>query len=254
MVKPNTFLEAIRAGQPQIGLWASLCSPIAAEIVAGAGFDWALIDMEHAPNNLQSVTAQLQVFAAYDTTPLVRPDWNDPVLVKRLLDAGAPGLLFPMVQSPDEAAAAVAAVRYPPAGIRGVSGMTRANRYGRDTDYFATVQNETAILVQVETRQALAQAEEIAAVDGVDGVFFGPADIGADIGLLGKPMDKAVWDLIRPVAHKLMAKGVPVGTLVMDPEFARSLIDDGFTFVACGTDATLLSRSTDALRAKMLEP
>ena len=247
-VKTNAFLAAIRAGRPQIGLWVSLSAGFSAEAVAGAGFGWYLIDMEHSPNDLNSVMAQLQVFAAYETTALVRPDWNDAVKVKRLLDAGAPGLLFPMVQTPDEAARAVSASRYPPQGVRGVSGTTRANKFGRVTDYFARVQEETAVLVQVETQAALDTALEIGAVDGVDGVFFGPADIGADLGYLGQPMHPAVWDAILPVARALIAAGVPVGTLVTDPQFARRLIDDeGFAFVACGTDAGLLARGADTL-------
>ncbi|MEZ5650501.1 MAG: HpcH/HpaI aldolase/citrate lyase family protein [Burkholderiaceae bacterium] len=247
----NPFLHAIRAGRPQIGLWVTLSNPFAAEAIAGAGFDWALIDMEHSPNDLNSVIGQLQVFAAYGTTPIVRPDWNDPVKVKRLLDSGAPGLLFPMVQSADEASRAVSATRYPPRGIRGVSGTTRANRFGRISDYFTRIEEETAVLVQAETREAVARASELGAVDGVDGVFFGPADIAADIGLLGQPMNPAVWDLIKPAARALLDAGVAVGTLVQDAAFARSLIDEGFTFVACGSDAGLLARGADKLLATM---
>ena len=248
----NPFLAAIRAGQPQIGMWLSLSSAFAAEAVAGAGFDWVMIDMEHSPNELTSVLGQLQVFAAYGTTALVRPDWNDAVKVKRLLDIGAPGLLFPMVQSAAEARAAVAATRYPPDGIRGVSGTTRANGFGRISDYFARVAQETAVLVQIETGAALAGAAEIAAVAGVDGVFFGPSDIAADLGLLGQPMHGAVWDQILPVARRVRAMGIPVGTLVFDAAFARRLIaDEGFTFVACGGDTALLARGADALLKAM---
>jgi 4-hydroxy-2-oxoheptanedioate aldolase len=247
----NPFLAAIKAGRPQIGLWLSLSSNFAAEAVAGAGFDWVLVDMEHSPNDLQSVMAQLQVFAAYDTTAIVRPDWSDPVKVKRLLDLGAEGLLFPMVQNAEEAAAAVAACRYPPRGVRGVSGTTRANKFGRVSDYFTRVEDETAILVQVETRAALAVAHQIGAVDGVAGVFFGPADIAADMGLLGQPMHGDVWAAILPVAERLMTVGVPVGTLVSDADFARDLIARGFTFVACGQDTGILARGADALAQRM---
>jgi 4-hydroxy-2-oxoheptanedioate aldolase len=247
----NRFLASIRSGQPQIGLWLSLASGYATEAVAGAGFDWLLIDTEHSPNDLSSVLTQLQVLAAHPVTPIVRPDWNDPVLVKRLLDIGAPGLLFPMVQSPEEAARAVAATRYPPHGIRGVSGCTRANGFARMSDYFSRIEEETAVLVQVETRAAIAQALEIGRVEGVDGVFFGPADIAADIGLLGKPSDPAVWDVIRPAARKLIEAGIPVGTLVFDPAFARSLVAEGFSFVACGSDAVLLARGADSLSRTM---
>lgn len=248
----NPFLAALRAGRPQIGIWISLCSPFAAEAVAGAGFDWALIDMEHSPNDMTSVLGQLQVFASYDTTAIVRPDWNDAVQVKRLLDIGAPGLLFPMVQSVDEAKRAVSASRYPPRGIRGVSGTTRANRFGRITDYFTRIEAETALLLQVETRAAVALADQIGAVDGCDGVFFGPADIAADMGLLGQTMHPDVWALILPVAKRLIAAGIPVGTLVTDPAYARKLLDEGFRFVACGTDAGLLARGADDLRKTMM--
>jgi 4-hydroxy-2-oxoheptanedioate aldolase len=248
---PNPFLAALRAGRPQLGIWISLCSPFAAEIVAGAGFDWALIDMEHAPNDMTSVLGQLQVFAGYQTTAIVRPDWNDAVKVKQLLDLGAPGLLFPMVQSVEEARRAVAATRYPPRGIRGVSTLTRANQYNRVTDYFTRIEDETAVLLQVETVAAVRAAEAIGAVDGCSGVFFGPSDIAADMGLLGQAMHDDVWALIMPVAKRLIAAGVPVGTLVLDVAFARRLLAEGFTFVAVGTDAALLARGADNLLGAM---
>ncbi len=250
-VKPNAFLAKLRAGTPQIGVWVGLASPFAAEIIAGAGFDWAMIDMEHSPNDLTSVLGQLQAFAAYDTTAMVRPEWNDAVLVKRLLDIGAPGLLFPMVQSVEEAKKAVAATRYPPNGIRGVSTSTRANKFGRVTDYFSKAEGELAVLLQVETRAAVNLAVEIGQVQGCDGVFFGPADIGADMGILGQPMHSDIWDFILPAAKRLMAAGIPVGTLVGDSTFARRLLDEGFTFVACGVDASILSRGADALVQSM---
>ena len=247
-LKTNAFLAGLRAGKPQLGIWISLCSPFAAEVGAGAGFDWALIDMEHSPNDLTSVLGQLQVFEGYPTTAIVRPDWNDPVLVKRLMDLGAPGLLFPMVQTVEEAVKAVASTRYPPRGIRGVSTLTRANKFTRVTDYFDRVEDETAILLQVETRAALAVAHEIGAVEGCAGVFFGPSDIAADMGLLGQALHPDVWALIMPAARRLMAAGVPVGTLVTDVAFARNLLAEGFGFVAVGTDGGLLARGADSLR------
>ena len=245
----NPFARALKSRDKQIGLWISLASNIAAEVTAHAGFDWALIDMEHAPNDYRSVLGQLQVFAGSDTTALVRAEWNDTVAVKKLLDIGAQGLLFPMIQSVEEARRAVAATRYPPKGVRGVSGTTRATRYGRVKDYLGRVEDETAVLLQVETQAALDAAEDIAAVDGVDGIFFGPADIGADMGLLGNPMHPDIWARIRPVAKALMARGMPVGTLVTDPGFAAELMDEGFTFVACGLDTGLLARASDKLLA-----
>lgn len=246
----NRFTRAIAAGEAQIGLWISLCSNLAAEVVATAGYDWALIDMEHSANDYFSVLSQLQVFAASRTTPLVRVEWNDPVAVKRLLDLGAPGLLFPMVQTVAEAERAVAATRYPPRGMRGVSGATRATAFGRIPDYATRIEDETTVLLQLETRAAIARADEIAAVDGVSGIFFGPADIAADIGKLGRPMDPEVWALIKPAAQKLIARGMPVGTLVMDPAFAAELLNEGFTFVAIATDTGLLARAADAALAQ----
>lgn len=246
----NPFTRAINAGEKQVGLWISLCNNFAAEVVSTAGYDWALIDMEHSANDYFSVLGQLQAFAASPTTALVRVEWNDAVAVKRLLDLGTPGLLFPMIQSVEEAKQAVAATRYPPHGVRGVSGATRATAFGRITDYVAQVEDETAVLFQLETRAAVEQAEAIGAVDGVSGIFFGPADIAADIGKLGKPMDPDVWALIKPAAQKLIAKGMPVGTLVTDPAFAADLLNEGFTFVAIATDTGLLARAADAALAQ----
>ena len=246
-IAPNRFTKTLAAGDKQVGLWISLCSNFVAEVTAHAGFDWALIDMEHSPNDYFSVLGQLQVFAASDTTAIVRVEWNDTVAVKRLLDLGAPGILFPMIQSVEETEQAVAATRYPPHGVRGVSGATRATKFGRVSDYVARVENETAVLLQLETRAAVEQAEAIADVDGINGIFFGPADIAADMGKLGKPMDAEVWARIKPAAQKLIAKGVPVGTLVLDPAFATELLNEGFTFVACGTDASLLAKASDHL-------
>lgn len=247
----NPFTQAIAKQQKQIGLWVSLSSNFAAEVVAGSGYDWVLVDMEHSPNDLNSVLAQLQVFAASGSTAIARPQWNDPVMVKRLLDIGAPGLLFPMIQTVEEAQAAVAATRYPPNGIRGVSGSTRANAFGRVSDYFDNIEKQTTILVQLETRNAIENTLAIGSVEGVHGVFFGPADIAADIGKLGQPMCDEVWDLIRPAAQQLIDKGIPVGTLVQDPDFASDLLNNGFSFVACGSDTGLLARSADALLAKV---
>jgi len=248
----NNFTASIAENASQIGLWVSLSSNFSAEAIAPSGYDWVLLDMEHSPNDLNSILSQLQVFAASDaTTAIVRPAWNDPVMVKRLLDIGAPGLLFPMIQSVEEAQQAVASTRYPPRGIRGVSGSTRANRFGRVTDYFDRVEQETTVILQLETQAAIAQAQEIAAVDGVSGIFFGPADIAADMGLLGKPMDPAVWDVIRPAAKQLMDAGVPVGTLVLDATFAAELLREGFSFVACGSDTSLLAKGADSLLASV---
>lgn len=251
LYQTNTFTESIRAGRKQIGLWVTTSNNFTAEAIASAGYDWVVLDMEHSPSDLQIVLGQLQAFEASPTTALVRPVWNDSLVVKGLLDLGAPGLVFPMVQSAEEAEAAVAATRYPPRGLRGFSGTTRANRFGRVTDYLERVEEETTVIVQLETRAALEQADAIAAVDGVDGVFFGPADLAADIGLLGQPLADEVWDLITPVARRLDDSGTPVGTLVSNAATASRLLNEGFTFVACGTDLGLLARGADALLANV---
>lgn len=249
----NPFTHALKAKEKQLGLWVGLCSPFVAEVTAPAGFDWVVIDMEHAPNDYMTVLGQLQAFARTPTTALVRAEWNDAVVVKRLLDLGAEGLVFPMIQTVAEAQAAIAATRYPPRGVRGVSGMTRASRFGRVTDYFARVEEELTVILQIETQAALAVASDIGAVDGVSGIFFGPADIAADMGLLGDPMNPKVWEAIWAAARPLIDKGVPVGTLVNDAAFAAKLLNDGFTFVACAQDNVLLSRAADALVATVKE-
>ena len=246
----NPFLSALARGERQIGLWVSLCSNFAAEVVSTAGYDWAMIDMEHSANDYLSVLAQLQAFAASSTTAMVRVEWNDVVAVKRLLDLGAPGLLFPMIQTVEEAENAVAATRYPPNGNRGVSGSTRATAFGRISDYNDRVEQETAVLIQLETCAALKHAEAIAEVDGVNGIFFGPADIAADMGKLGNPMAPEVWEAIKPAAQKLIKRGMPVGTLVTDPKFAAQLMNEGFTFVAIATDTGLLARAADQALAQ----
>ena len=249
----NPFTRALAEGRPQTGFWVTLSSNFVAEVIAPAGFDWVLLDMEHSPNDYFSILGQLQAFAGTGTTAIVRVEWNDPVAVKRVLDLGAPGVLFPMIQSAREAEQAVAATRYPPRGIRGAAGSTRATKFGRLADYVARVEQETSVLLQLETLAAVEAAEEIAEVEGVSGLFFGPADIAADMGLMGKPMDPAVWEVIRPAAKRLMAKGMPVGTLVLDAGFAAELLNDGFSFVACGVDSAVLARGTDALLAAVRE-
>lgn len=247
----NSFLKALRSGDKQVGLWVSLASNYAAEVTAGAGYDWLVVDMEHSPGDVQTTLGQLQAIAPYPGTAIVRTPWNDAVMVKRLLDIGAQGILFPMVQTADEARAAVAATRYPPDGIRGVAGSMRGSRFGRISEYYARANDETAVIVQVETRAALDQALEIGTVAGVDGVFFGPADIAADMRMIGQPLHNDVWARIMPAARALADRGVPVGTLVTDPAFAAQLMRDGFTFVACGTDTGLLAKAADGLLARM---
>ena len=249
----NAFKHAIAKGELQIGLWCSLCSNITAEIVSHSGFDWLLLDTEHSPNEVPDVLAQLQATQAGTASAIVRPAWNDAVLIKRVLDIGAQSILVPYVQNAEEARRAVAAVRYPPAGIRGVAAASRASRYGRVKDYLKNADGEICLLVQVETRAALDQLDEIAAVDGVDGVFIGPSDLSASFGHIGNPQHAEVQAALQQSAKRLQAAGKPAGILTLNEEEARRYIAWGYTFVAVGSDIGLLGRGADAL-ARTFKP
>jgi 4-hydroxy-2-oxoheptanedioate aldolase len=245
----NKFKHALKAGKPQIGIWSSLSSHIVAEVLGGAGFDWVLLDTEHSPNELPMVQQQLHAMTEGSATPIVRVPWNDMVMVKRFLDIGAQSLLLPYVQTVEEAKSAVAYTRYPPRGVRGVAGATRATRYGRIKDYFKLVENELCLLVQVETRKAMANIEAIAAVDGIDGVFIGPNDLSADMGYLGNWQHPEVWKVMEEAAKKIRNAGKAPGILVGEADGKRCL-DMGYLFVAVGADVGLLARGAEALGAK----
>jgi len=246
----NPFKHALVAGKQQIGLWVSLASPYSAEVVAGAGFDWIVIDTEHSPNEVDTTLAQLQVVAAYPVSPVVRPAWNDKVLIKRHLDIGAQTLLVPYVQDGEEAAAAVAAVRFPTRGVRGVAGVTRASRFGRVADYAKRAEEELCLLVQIETRAGLDNLEAIARTDGVDGVFIGPADLAAGLGHLGDQGHAEVQSAIQDAIRRIGACGKPSGILTPDEPTARRYMEWGTTFTAVGLDAAILARETEKLAAK----
>lgn len=243
----NAFKRALSAHKSQIGLWCSLASNYSIEVAAGAGFDWLLLDCEHSPNDLESLLAQLQAVAAYPTTPVVRVPWNDTVTIKRVLDIGAQSLLIPYVQTPDEARAAVAAVRYPPSGVRGVAGSTRATRFGRVKDYAKCAQEELCLLVQVETESALRHVESIAAIDGIDGIFVGPADLHASMGHAGEVANPKIFALIEDTLRRIRAAGTAPGILVTDKDLALRCIEAGSLFTAVGVDTAILARGTDAL-------
>ena len=249
-VAANPFKRALRAGRPQIGLWSSLASNLAVEVVAGAGFDWLLLDMEHAPNELPMIHAQLQAAAGGSAHPIVRPPWNDMVVIKRLLDIGVQSLLIPYVQTDEEARNAVAYTRYPPHGVRGFATGPRANNYGRITDYVQTYADELCVLVQVETRQGLDSLEAIAGVDGVDGVFIGPADLAAALGHAGELKHPEVQAAIEDAIRRLVACGKPPGILTGDEQLARRYLGLGCLFTAVGSDLALLARGADALAAR----
>ena len=247
---PNNFKRAIAAGRQQIGFWVSLASAYSAEIVAGSGFDWLVIDTEHSPNEVDTTLAQLQVMAAFPVAPVVRPAWNDKVLVKRHLDIGAQTLLIPYVQDADEAAAAVAAMRYPTRGVRGVAGVTRAAKFGRVRDYAKRAHEELCLLVQIETRAGLENLERIARVEGVDGVFIGPADLAAGLGHLGDQGHAEVQSAIKDAIGSIKACGKPAGILATDEASTRRYIEWGTVFTAVGLDVMVLARETEKLAAK----
>ena len=246
----NTFKHAIVKGQLQIGLWCSLCSNITAEIVSHSGYDWLLLDTEHSPNEVPDVLSQLQAVQTGTASAIVRPAWNDMVLIKRYLDIGAQTLLIPFVQTADEARAAVAATRYPPAGIRGITGSGRASRYGRVKDYLKNASSEICLLVQVETKSALDQIEKIASVEGIDGVFIGPNDLSASFGHLGNWGHADVQAALKDAVVRLKKIAKPAGILTPNEEEAKRFIDWGYTFVAVGSDLGLLAKNADALARK----
>jgi 4-hydroxy-2-oxoheptanedioate aldolase len=246
----NAFKHALAQGRLQIGLWSSLCSEMAAEIVSDSGFDWILLDTEHSPNEIPGLMTQMQAMERGTATPVVRAAWNDAVLLKRILDVGAQSVLIPFVQNADEARRAVAATRYPPQGIRGTAGSARGSRYGRVKDYLKKANAEICVLVQAETREALGQLEAIAKVDGIDGVFIGPSDLAASLGHIGELTHPEVQKAIEDAGRRLKALGKPAGILTLNEDEARRYISWGYTFVAVGADVGLLARGADALAKK----
>lgn len=246
----NAFKRGLRAGRPQIGLWSSLSSNYSVEVIAGAGFDWILLDTEHSPNDLESVLTQLQAAAPYPTTPVVRVPWNDMVTIKRTLDIGAQSLLVPYVSTAEEARAAVSYTRYPPQGLRGVAGSTRATRFGRVKDYAKRAPEELCVLVQVETQQGLDQIEAICAIEGVDGVFIGPADLHASLGYTGETANPKVLPVIEESVRRIRRAGKAPGILTGVEADARRFLDAGALFVAVGADVAILARGAEALAAK----
>ncbi len=246
----NPFKAALKTGRPQFGIWCSIPGSAHTEALACCGFDWMLIDTEHAVMDHTTVLAMLQAAAPWPTHAAVRPGWNDATEIKRLLDLGAQTILVPYVQTAEEAARAVAAVRYPPQGMRGVAGATRASRFGQVKDYVARANEEICLLVQAETAEALARIEEIATVDGVDGVFIGPADLAASMGYPGQPAHPEVKAATLDAIARLRRVGVPAGILTFDATFLEEAVAAGTIFTAVDGDASLLYRSARAVAAK----
>ena len=246
----NTFKRALARGKPQIGLWSSLSSNYTVEVIAGAGFDWILLDSEHSPADIENLLTQLQAAAPYPTHPVVRIPWNDMVTIKRVLDIGAQSLLVPYVSSKEEAQNAVSFTRYPPAGVRGVAGTTRATRFGRIADYARRAHEEICLLVQVETQGALDNIEAICGMDGVDGVFIGPADLHASLGHPGEIANPKVKPMIDDAIRRIRKSGKAPGILTPNEADARHWLDCGALFVAVGADVGILARGAEALAAK----
>ncbi|GHE22906.1 4-hydroxy-2-oxoheptanedioate aldolase [Halomonas urumqiensis] len=248
---PNAFKQRLLAGEPQTGIWLGLTSPYAAEIAATAGFDWLLLDVEHAPNDLTSLLAQLQAMEPYASHPVVRPPTGDAVLLKRYLDIGVQNLLIPMVETPEQAAELVAATRYPPRGKRGVGHvLARASRWGQVEDYLWRADDEICLLLQVESPEALDNLEAIAAVDGVDGVFVGPADLSAAMGQLGNPGHPEVVAVISDAIARIRATGKAAGIVTADEREARDYLEAGCTFVGVGIDTLMLASALRGLAGR----
>jgi 4-hydroxy-2-oxoheptanedioate aldolase len=243
----NAFKAALAEGRAQIGLWVTIPGSDNAEAMAGCGFDWLLIDTEHSTVGLDTVKSMLQAMAPYPVSAAVRPGWNDAVEIKRILDAGAQTILVPYVQNAEEAARAVAAVRYPPSGMRGVAGITRATRYGLVDGYTANADSEICLLVQVETAEALHHIEAIAAIDGVDGIFIGPADLAASMGYPGNPSAPQVRAAILDAIARIRTAGKPAGILSLDPAFLKEAVAAGSVFTAVDVDQAILLRGARAI-------
>lgn len=246
---PPTFRDRIAGStRPQVGMWVCTGSPLVAEICAGAGLDWLLIDGEHSPIGLETTSALLQAVAPYPVTPVVRAPSDDAVVLKQLLDLGVQNLLVPMVDTAEQAAAVVRAVRYPPRGIRGVgSALSRGARWNRVEGYMADADQHVSLFVQVESVTGVENAAAIAAVDGVDGVFVGPSDLAASMGVLGQQTHLDVTAAVRATFEAVRGAGKPVGVNAFDPAVARSYLEAGASFMLVGADVALLARGSEAL-------
>jgi 4-hydroxy-2-oxoheptanedioate aldolase len=245
----NVFKATLKERRHQLGIWNTIGGNTVPDMLGGAGFDWVLIDCEHAAIEAVKVLPALQAIAAHpNVSAIVRPAANDPTLFKRLLDMGAQTLLVPYVQTVEEAEQAVAAMRYGPHGVRGMAGMTRATRYGQVDDYFATAYHELCLILQIETVQGMQNLEAIAKTSGVDGIFIGPADLSASMGLPGQTSHPKVVAAINDMIARLDAINVPVGVMALDPKMAQAFISSGVHFTAVGVDLVMLADSVKALR------
>ncbi|MGI5158700.1 HpcH/HpaI aldolase family protein [Microbispora sp. CA-102843] len=250
-----TFRDALTAARrPLIGMWVCSGSPLVAEICAGSGLDWLLIDAEHSPNGLESLLAQLQAVHGYPVTPLVRPPAGDPVVIKQYLDLGVQNLLIPMVDTAEQAAATVSAVEYPPRGIRGVgSALARGSRWNRVPDYLRTARETISLYLQIESAEAVGNVEAIASTPGVDGIFVGPSDLAASMGVLGEQDHPEVVAAVEHCLRAAAAAGVKVGLNAFAPALARRYLTAGADFILVGADVQLLARGSERLAAEFIE-
>src|SRR5690606_16390292 len=247
---PNTFRQKLLARETLIGTWLSTTSPMLAEVAGVCGYDWLLLDGEHAPNDIPVLTAQLQAINASNSAGIGRPPVNDQTLIKQYLDIGFYNLLIPFIESAEQAAYAVAATRYPPAGVRGVAGMTRASAYGTEVDYFKQVNDHIGVILQIESRAGVEAVEEIVAVEGVDAIFIGPSDLSAAYGYLGQPQHPEVQKAIAHVHNVVAAAGKASGILAVVPDEAERYIQQGFSFVGVGVDLSVHKNALMQLRSR----
>lgn len=249
----NAFKQLLKSsgGHPPVGTWILSANPLVAEAIGCAGFDWGVVDMEHAPLDVPGVVHMLQAVASTKMLPVVRVPWNDAVVVKRVLDAGATALMFPMIQNADEAERAVAATRYPPEGVRGVAGMSRASRFGTAHHHLKTANQHISVILQLETPAALQQVNAIAQVKGVDALFIGPADLSAAMGHLGEAHHPGVLDLMGQTAQRCKGLGMAIGTIGDTPELVAQYRAAGFDFVAIGSDLSLMMRGARSAIASL---
>lgn len=251
-VEPDSsFKDALKGAEHSLtGIWVCSASPLIAEICAGAGFDWIFIDAEHSPNDLQSILAQLQAVRSYPVIPVVRPAVNDPVLIKQFLDLGVQSLIIPMVNDAQQAANAVAACHYPPKGVRGVgSALARSARWNRISDYLTRADETITVIVQIESDEAVKNVEDILATDGIDGIFIGPSDLAASMGVIGQQNHPDVVDAVLTSIKAAKSAGKYAGVNAFDSATARRYMDAGADFVGVGADVALLARATEALAA-----
>lgn len=249
---PNRFRENLRAGQTLIGCWCALGNPVTTEVLGLAGFDWLVLDGEHAPNDITTFVPQLMALKGSHSAPVVRPPTNEPVIIKRLLDIGFYNFLIPFIEDEEQAVRAVASTRYPPAGIRGVSVSHRSNNYGTVPEYFSLINDHITLLTQIESQGGVDNIDAIAAVDGVDGIFVGPGDLSAALGYLGQPNHPEVQRVIQHIFARAAEHGKPSGILAPVEADARRYLEWGARFVAVGSDLGVFRGATQALRDKFI--